>query len=234
MHKFWYCHNLIRVWHPYHACRSGTKSSPMQMRLYLLVLNMAMELTMSKIGFYQKFLLVHHIIQKYYLIPSCEMIYCFLYLMFSMLKSTSLWWTSHLLSVNIMIFLIWFFKFSKVKGLLFFKFLSSFITLCQDIASEHPERFFVGEIVREKIFLQYKNEIPYACQVNVVSYKTRPAAKDFIQVEILVEKNSQKIILIGKVRNHGITSLYSSIFNLCYIEPWLWWHNLLFCNLISR
>lgn len=38
-------------------------------------------------------------------------------------------------------------------------------------------------------------------QVNVVSYKTRPAAKDFIQVEIVVEKNSQKIILIGKVSN---------------------------------
>lgn len=36
-------------------------------------------------------------------------------------------------------------------------------------------------------------------QVNVVSYKTRPNAKDFIQVEIVVEKNSQKIILIGKV-----------------------------------
>lgn len=72
--------------------------------------------------------------------------------------------------------------------------------MSQDIASEHPERFFVGEIVREKIFLQYKNEVPYACQVNVVSYKTRPAAKDLIQVEILVEKNSQKIILIGKVK----------------------------------
>lgn len=68
----------------------------------------------------------------------------------------------------------------------------------KDIASEHPERFFVGEIVREKIFMQYKNEVPYACQVNVVSYKTRPGAKDFIQVEIVVEKNSQKIILIGK------------------------------------
>ncbi|XP_010679766.2 GTPase ERA-like, chloroplastic [Beta vulgaris subsp. vulgaris] len=68
----------------------------------------------------------------------------------------------------------------------------------KDIASEHPERFFVAEIVREKIFLQYKNEVPYACQVNVISYKTRPAAKDFIQVEIVVEKNSQKIILIGK------------------------------------
>jgi GTP-binding protein Era len=35
----------------------------------------------------------------------------------------------------------------------------------QDIASEHPERFFVGEIVREKIFIQYRQEIPYSCQV---------------------------------------------------------------------
>lgn len=38
-------------------------------------------------------------------------------------------------------------------------------------------------------------------QVNVVNYKTRPNAKDFIQVEIVVEKNSQKIILIGKVKS---------------------------------
>ncbi|KAJ4749409.1 GTPase Era [Rhynchospora pubera] len=68
----------------------------------------------------------------------------------------------------------------------------------KDIISEHPERFFVGEIVREKIFMQYRNEVPYACQVNVASYKTRPKAKDFIQVEILVEKDSQKMILIGR------------------------------------
>ncbi|MED6198689.1 hypothetical protein PIB30_068943 [Stylosanthes scabra] len=68
----------------------------------------------------------------------------------------------------------------------------------KDIVSEHPERFFVSEIVREKIFMQYRNEIPYACQVNVISYKARPNAKDFIQVEILVEKNSQKIIVIGR------------------------------------
>ncbi|XP_026662576.2 GTPase ERA1, chloroplastic [Phoenix dactylifera] len=68
----------------------------------------------------------------------------------------------------------------------------------KDITSEHPERFFVAEIVREKIFMQYRNEVPYACQVNVVKYISRPASKDFIQVEIIVEKNSQKIILIGK------------------------------------
>jgi len=68
----------------------------------------------------------------------------------------------------------------------------------KDIASEHPERFFVGEIVREKIFVQYRQEIPYSCQVNVVSYKSRPTAKDFIQVEILVEKESQRSIILGK------------------------------------
>ena len=39
--------------------------------------------------------------------------------------------------------------------------------------------------------------------MNVVSYKTRLATKDFIQVEIVVEKNSQKIILIGKVSIEG-------------------------------
>jgi hypothetical protein len=58
----------------------------------------------------------------------------------------------------------------------------------------------VGEIVREKIFLQYRQEIPYACQVNVISYKSRPTAKDFIQVEILVEKESQRSIILGKVK----------------------------------
>ncbi|GJV85379.1 GTPase Era-like protein, chloroplastic [Tanacetum coccineum] len=68
----------------------------------------------------------------------------------------------------------------------------------QDITSEHPERFFIAEIVREKIFMQFRNEVPYACQVNVINYQTRPNAKDFIQVEIVVEKNTQKIILIGK------------------------------------
>ncbi|KAK2357400.1 GTPase ERA, chloroplastic [Trifolium repens] len=68
----------------------------------------------------------------------------------------------------------------------------------KDIISEHPERFFVAEIVREKIFLQYRKEIPYCCQVNVKSYKARPNAKDFIQVEILVERNSQKPVVIGK------------------------------------
>lgn len=47
--------------------------------------------------------------------------------------------------------------------------------------------------------MKLKLPFVFCSQVNVVNYKTRPTAKDFIQVEIVVEKNTQKIILIGKV-----------------------------------
>jgi GTP-binding protein Era len=39
----------------------------------------------------------------------------------------------------------------------------------QDNVSEHPERFFVGEIIREKIFMLYHDEIPYASTVRGVA-----------------------------------------------------------------
>eukprot|EP00850_Spirogloea_muscicola_P019960 SM000203S06136 [mRNA] locus=s203:162397:164310:+ [translate_table: standard] len=69
----------------------------------------------------------------------------------------------------------------------------------KDIVSEHPERFFVAEIVREKIFLQYQQEVPYACQVNVLTYVERKeGVKDFIELDIIVERESQKGILLGK------------------------------------
>jgi len=68
----------------------------------------------------------------------------------------------------------------------------------KDMISEHPERFFVAEIVREKIFEQFRQEVPYSTQVNIVSYEERPDKKDFINAEIVVERDSQKGILIGK------------------------------------
>jgi GTP-binding protein Era len=68
----------------------------------------------------------------------------------------------------------------------------------KDVISEHPERFFVAEIIREKIFDQYRQEIPYSTQVNIVEFKERDRGKDFIDAEIVVERSSQKGILIGK------------------------------------
>ena len=67
-----------------------------------------------------------------------------------------------------------------------------------DDISDENERFFVSEIIREKIFEQYRDEIPYSCEVVIADFKEREAGKDFIQAEIVVERESQKGILIGK------------------------------------
>ena len=68
----------------------------------------------------------------------------------------------------------------------------------RDVISEQPERFFIAEIIREKIFEMFRQEIPYSVQVNIVNYEERPTEKDLIHAEIVVERDSQKGILIGK------------------------------------
>jgi GTP-binding protein Era len=67
-----------------------------------------------------------------------------------------------------------------------------------DIVSEQSERFFVGEIVREKIFVVCREEVPYSTTVDVVEFKEREEGKTFVSAEIYVERESQKGILIGK------------------------------------
>lgn len=67
-----------------------------------------------------------------------------------------------------------------------------------DIVSEATERFFVSEIIREKIFELYEDEIPYSTEVIVANFKERTTGKDFISAEIIVERDSQKPIIIGK------------------------------------
>jgi GTPase len=69
-----------------------------------------------------------------------------------------------------------------------------------DIVAEENERFFVAEIIREKIFDMYKEEIPYSTEVIISDFKERDTSKDFIQAEIIVERDTQKAIIIGK---HG-------------------------------
>jgi len=62
--------------------------------------------------------------------------------------------------------------------------------------TDKSERFFVSEIVREKILLNYKKEIPYSVEVIVNSFKEEERIIK-IQVDILVERDSQKGIIIG-------------------------------------
>lgn len=71
----------------------------------------------------------------------------------------------------------------------------------KDQMSDKNVRFFVSEIVREKILEQFKQEIPYSCEVIVDDYKdTEKHGKPFahIYASIYVSRKSQKSILIGK------------------------------------
>lgn len=66
----------------------------------------------------------------------------------------------------------------------------------KDALTDKSERFFVGEMIREKILLHYKQEIPYAVEVEVESFKEDQGLIR-ISAQIYVERESQKGILIG-------------------------------------
>ena len=63
--------------------------------------------------------------------------------------------------------------------------------------SDRPMRFFVSEIIREKIFIHCDKEVPYSCQVEIEEYLEEPNITR-IRALIIVERDSQKGILIGK------------------------------------
>ena len=66
----------------------------------------------------------------------------------------------------------------------------------KDQLTDKPARFFVSEIIREKILLYYDKEIPYAVEVRVDSFKETQDRID-IHATIYVERESQKGIIIG-------------------------------------
>ena len=68
-----------------------------------------------------------------------------------------------------------------------------------DMLTDQPERLLAAEIIREKIFMLTRQEIPYSTAVVVEEFEEDPEKKIlFIQATIYVEKDSQKGIIIGK------------------------------------
>ena len=67
----------------------------------------------------------------------------------------------------------------------------------EDIVSDEPEQFRIAEIIREKILLCTEQEVPHATAVKIDNKEFRKNAC-YIQATILVEKQSQKGIMIGK------------------------------------
>lgn len=72
----------------------------------------------------------------------------------------------------------------------------------KDQLTDRPERFFVGEIIREKILENYHQEIPYSTEVNVESFKETKTkeGKHLVRIyaHIYVSREKQKMILLGK------------------------------------
>ncbi len=67
----------------------------------------------------------------------------------------------------------------------------------EDMLTEQPERFFVAEFIREEVFHQLRQELPYATAIAIEAFEEdRP--KIYIQAHIIVERNSQKGIVIGR------------------------------------
>ncbi|MEJ2585177.1 MAG: GTPase Era [Robiginitalea sp.] len=66
----------------------------------------------------------------------------------------------------------------------------------KDQLTDRPERFFVSEIIREKILRHYKKEIPYSVEIEVEAFEE---GEDLIRIGavIMVERDSQKGIIIG-------------------------------------
>ncbi|MEK6781755.1 MAG: GTPase Era [Bacteroidota bacterium] len=87
--------------------------------------------------------------------------------------------------------------------------LDKVLTTIKNMLPEHPpyypkdemtdrsERFFASEIIREKIFLNYEQEIPYSTEVSIESFKEEEKIIR-IRAVLFVERDSQKGILIGK------------------------------------
>ena len=67
-----------------------------------------------------------------------------------------------------------------------------------DYMTDYNERFLASEIIREKVFESYGEEIPYSTTVEIEEFKEREAGKDFIKASIFVERDSQKGIIIGE------------------------------------
>ncbi|MCH2081751.1 MAG: GTPase Era [Saprospiraceae bacterium] len=86
----------------------------------------------------------------------------------------------------------------------------------KDQLTDRPERFFISEIIREKLLMNYYQEIPYACEVVVDEFKEDPDPnKNLIRIHAIIyaSRKSQKNIIIGKkgaaIKKLGIDSRYA-------------------------
>ena len=67
-----------------------------------------------------------------------------------------------------------------------------------DMLTDRTERFLAAELVREQLFIKLRQELPYAVAVKIDAWEERPRGDVVITATILVERDSQKAIVVGK------------------------------------
>ncbi|MFO0792770.1 MAG: GTPase Era [Candidatus Brocadiaceae bacterium] len=98
----------------------------------------------------------------------------------------------------------------------------------EDYMTDYNERFLASEIIREKVFEFYGEEIPYSTTVEIEEFKEREKNKDFIKAIIYVERASQKGIIIGEdgkaIKRVGVIAreeIEKQIGRKVYLELWV-------------
>ena len=71
----------------------------------------------------------------------------------------------------------------------------------EDIMSDQIERDFIAEFIREQVFRNTREEIPYSCAVIIDDMQERKNGGAFIRATIVVEKDSQKGIVLGRLND---------------------------------
>ncbi len=66
-----------------------------------------------------------------------------------------------------------------------------------DLLSTQPEKFFVSELIREAVLSDYREEVPYSTEIQITEFRERTKGKWYISADIIVERKTQKIIIIG-------------------------------------
>ncbi len=67
-----------------------------------------------------------------------------------------------------------------------------------EAVTSQPEKFFVSELIRQNILRLFKDEIPFSVYIDIEEFNERESGKDYIRANVLVERDTQKAILIGE------------------------------------
>lgn len=98
----------------------------------------------------------------------------------------------------------------------------------EDMVTDHPERFIAGELIREKVLQLTREEVPHSVAVVVDRISREDDQKVQVQATIIVERNSQKGIIIGKggkmLKNIGVKArkdIELMLGDKVYLELWV-------------